>query len=403
MRRKAGGQRIIQRQTDGIADAPSGIGREKKAAPLFAVRRAPNGAAHLFSAAQKFESVSLHRRKGGRDVCRFIIFTKAGENADLFADMPLHRNGMQRGIFSESVPRRIAAAVVGAFQAGKIRCQLLRGRAAENILIIPHHRTNVCGRAHSSFDLKRNNARGGKLFRPFSHAQIGEGEPIAKRFAARPIRRIPFAARLLAQTAVSAVAARKRREIALPRKAGTQRALHKNFRFDLLADGGDLRKRRFPRENDARKPACFCLPRAVCVAYARLRRKMQHHLRALPFELLSEEQLLHDQRVGARVPRLFRALEKGGELPLFDERVERHIHAHTEQMRAADELFEPFRRKIGGVCARGKTAHAEVYSIRPRIQRGKKRRFVARRRKDLTHDTIVPSFAAFEKGFTAKI
>ena len=224
----------------------------------------------------------------------------------------------------------------------------------------------------------------------------------AKRFAARPIRRIPLAAGLFAQAAVSAVAARKRREIALPRKAGTQRALHKNFRFDLLADGGDLRKRRFPREDDARKPARFCLPRAVRVAYTRLRRKVQHHLRALPFELLSEEQLLHDQRVGARVPRLFRALEKGGELPLFDERVERHIHAHTEQMRAADELFEPFRRKIGGVCARGKTAHAEVYGIRPRIQRGKKRRFVARRRKDLTHDTIVPPFAAFEKGFAVK-
>ena len=226
--------------------------------------------------------------------------------------------------------------------------------AVQEIAVIADGSRDVRRRTHAPFDLAGGDAGARKRRDILPHAQVCQGEAICRRVKSLAVDGIFLSARLFAKTAVAAVSADHGGKIALPGKAGTQRALDEAFRLDLFRDARYVRKRRFPCRDHAGEPAFFGEARPLRVADARLRRKVQFHFRIAAFEHLPEEDVLYDQGVRAGVPCQQRAFCKVVRLALFDQSIERDVDLRAERVREARRPFQIFRRKIGGRFAGGK-------------------------------------------------
>ena len=391
-------QRAFRRQADEIAGAQLLRFRQREPVRTGGKGRAPDGAAHLAHSlpfrAQELEPVAFARAVRGADICEFIIFRTARDGADALADVALHVRREKARILPEGQAAGVTAAVEGALQIRKIARKARGAFPGKQVFVIGRRRADVRRRAHAALDFQGRNARPEQAEHVFPHAQIGGRERVRKILCAA-VDAVALAAGLFAQAAVPGIAADERGEIALPRKAGAQRALHEDFRFDLPRDGGDVCQGRFPREDDARKAEALCQARAVHVAHARLGGKVQFHFGIGAFEELAQKYVLQNERVGTRVPRPARAGEKGRKLAVFDERVEGDVHLCAEHVRPRGVFMQVFQRKIDGAPARGKIAQAQVHRIRARPQRGGKRFRVARGGQKLTHgrDLVLPHCA----------
>ena len=300
--------------------------------------------------------------------------------------MPLHGAREERFILSEPDAARITAAVVGAREVGKLPvCLPPREQGA----VILHRRRGIGGRTHPPFDLQRSHACGEQSRDVLPDGEVGERKRIGGLFKPRAVDGVLFAAGLFAPPAVAAVAARKGREIALPRKTGAERALNKRLRFDDGGNGGNILRGRFPRKHRARKSVFFRDFRAVNVAAARLRGEVQRQFGTGVFERPPEENILQQNRVRARVVRLARGMEKRARLLLLDERVERNIDLRAADMRKSRDPFQRGKGKIFRAFARGKSRKSQIYGVRARVQRGVSRLFVPRGGKKFRHLPIV--------------
>ena len=258
--------------------------RSEEKSPL--VRREKGTPADFFPLPQNLEPVPLGGAEGAFDV----IFTVYDfQNADLFADVPLHQRGQEPLVLPEGEPFCVVAAVVGAFQVGKFP---LGVPAREYFTAIPHRRRDVFGAAHAPLDLEGIHARRREVLGSFPHRQVGEGERIGKFPARRVVVKIFFAAGLFAAAAVARIAARERGEIALPRKAGAQRALHEHLRFDDGGNGFYLLKRRFAGKHDAGIAALLCQERARDVVRPRLRGEVQRDAGIAFVDVLTQKYIL---------------------------------------------------------------------------------------------------------------
>ena len=298
--------------------------------------------------------------------------------------MALHVLREETLVLPEGQPAGVAAAVEGALQAGKVLPEA-GAFAAQDILVIGRRRGDVGRRAHAPLDLEGSDARLPQAAHVLPHAEVGRREEVTRFTKAVAVGRVELAAGLFAQSAVARIAAGERGEVALPRKAGAQRALHEHLRFDLAGDGGDAAERRFPCQDDAREAAALCQARAVHVAHPRLGGEVQDHFGISALQEPAQKHVLQDERVGARVPRRARTGEKVLQLAVLDQRIERDVHLGPEDVRPRGARGKFLRGKIGRAFARGKIAQAEIDGVRARIDGGFETRFVPRGGQDLTH------------------
>ena len=102
---------------------------------------------------------------------------------------------------------------------------------------------------------------------------------------------------------------------------------------------------------------------------------MQRHFREAAFEFPPQKQILHEDRVRARIPHRAGAIEKCVRFAVLHQRIERDVYLRAEQMRKPRDPPKGRQIEILRRVPRGKIFQSEIYGVGPRTEGGARRLF----------------------------
>jgi len=262
--------------------------------------------------------------------------------------------------------------------AGKYGLELLK-ILRRDVLSIQRRAVELCdnrhifGPLHASLDLDGGYAHPGQLVQLPDEAVVAQAQGVAR--VLEPAVPVGQAAGLRALAAVAAPPADHGGQIALPRIAHAERAVHEHLELHGAAagDARDLLARQLPRQHDAAEAQLRRLLHALERVDAHLRRGVEHRVgRQLAHELRHAE-ILHDERVHAQQGRRTHDLGRARHLPVGDKRVERQMHLDPADMAIDHSLLQLVRRKIMRAHARVEGVIAQINRIRAVLDGGAQR------------------------------
>ena len=256
----------------------------------------------------------------------------------------------------ESVPREYAAQRIALRRGGG-------APLAQQIGIDFCDDRGVLRPFHAPLDLKRGHAERGQLGHMAGQRQILERQRVAAA--------VRQAAGLGAQAAVARPLPDHRGQVALPGVAHAQRAVDEHLGLDarLLGDQAHLVPRALTAEHHARKAEVARLARAVERVYGHLGRGVQREIRRVRMQQPRKAQILHDQRVRARLIEEFRIPHRVVQLAVAREDVERDVGLDPARPAVGDGLRHLIGRKALRVPARVECAEAHIDRARARLHR----------------------------------
>jgi hypothetical protein len=232
---------------------------------------------------------------------------------------------------------------------------------------------HILGPLHATLDLDGGDAQLFQLAQLLDEAVVAQAQGVAR--VLEPAVPVGQAAGLRALAAVAAAPADHGGQVALPRIAHAERAVHKHLEFHGAAagDARDLLARQLPRQHDAPEAQLRRLLHALERVDAHLRRGVEHRVgRQLAHELRHAE-ILHDERVHAQQGRRAHDLGRARHLPVGDERVERQVYLDPADMAIDHGLLQLVRGKIMRAHARVEGVIAQINRIRTVLDGGAQR------------------------------
>ena len=180
------------------------------------------------------------------------------------------------------------------------------------------------------------------------------------------------AAGLRAQAAVARALADHRGQVALAGVAHAQRAVdeHLSLHARLTGNQAHLVARALAAEHHAGKADVTRLARAVQRVDGHLRGGMQRKIRRVRMDQPRKPEVLHDQRVRARLVQEFRVPQRRVQLAVAREDVERDVGLDPARPAVGNGLRHLVRREALCVAARVERAEAHVYRARARLHGG---------------------------------
>ena len=217
---------------------------------------------------------------------------------------------------------------------------------------------------HASLDLERGYAPVRQLRNVTGEHQILERERVAAV--------VRQAARLRAQAAVARALSDDGGQVALTRIAHAQCAVDEHLGLDacLARDLLDLLARAFAAEHDAGKADVARLSCPVERVDGHLRGGVQGEIRRVRMDEPRETQILHDERVRARLIQELRVLERVVQLAVSHEDVQRDVALYVSCAAVGDGVRHFLVRKALRVAARIEGAEAHVHCARTRLHGG---------------------------------
>ena len=311
--------------------------RVRKSQPLF--RRHIRHAGHRFHCRRK--------RRHETETVPYGARRRPGRNAAIARCIRRpHRAGNEMVLIAV----RVAAIKFRLHRAKKrLRVTSVPARqCGERAPIRRDDRVHIRRLLHAPLDFERHDARFRKRRQPIQRKHIFERKPMRARVPHGPPRLIDQSirhpTRLRARPAVSAPPADERTHEALPGIAHAKRPVHKDFDFRLrpVRDFGNFRKRKLPREHDARKSERGEETDARQVRHRHLRARMQRHMRNPLPRQMRHAQILHQKPVGRNRSQEIQILAKRRHFRIGHQRIQRHIHEGAERMADGNGLRHLF-------------------------------------------------------------